>query len=344
VVNAGAIPLELRLRSAAQKGRGWNEHLVKRMTVIDMGEQTIPQDAAAATSDAEWLAAMQGMAEDSGYLKPLGSRHHALFIDEDPTLLVCFDSIHNIRMRPGQLPAGLAVAREMGWSYLCLMAEGETWFRDPAVYGYFDQLVDDAFFEDYNHCTFLGTDMGAYAACAYSVTAPGATVLAFNPRATMDMERAGWDTRAPAARRIEFRSRYGYAPDMTEGTGKVFAFHDPGILLDAMHVSLFAGPWVTPIRMPHLAGRTEWALGQMGLMPELLQQATKGTLTTASFARLWRARRNFGPYLKGILAATEAAGKSRRAIAVCTSVTQRLNAPRFRKRLADLRVALNDPQ
>ncbi|MGL4320664.1 MAG: phosphoadenosine phosphosulfate reductase [Paracoccaceae bacterium] len=314
------------------------------MTVIDMGEQTVPLDAAAATSDAEWLSLMGRIGEESGYLKPLGSRHHALFMDEDPTLLVCFDTIHNIRMRPGQLPAGFAVAREMGWSYLALIADGDTWFRDPAIYSYFDQLVDDAFFEDFNATVFMGTDMGAYAACAYSVTAPGATVLAFNPRATMDLERAGWDNRARAARRIEFRSRYGYAPDMTEGTGKVFAFHDPGVLLDAVHVSLFAGPWVTPVRMPYLAGRTEWALAQMGLMPELLQQAMKGTLTTASFARMWRARRNFGPYLKGILAATEDAGKPRRALGVCTSVVKRLNAPRFRRRWAEVQAAMGDNQ
>jgi hypothetical protein len=308
-----------------------------------MGEratlQATPQDAAAARTDAQWLAAMARLGDEAGYFQPVGTRHHALFIDEDPTLLVAFDTIRNIRLRPDQMPAGFAVAQEMGWSYLCLIADGETWFRDTAVYGYFDRLVDDAFFEDFNATVFLGTDMGAYAACAYSVTAPGATVLAFNPRATLDIERAGWDTRSRAARRIEFRSRYGYAPDMTEGTGQVFAFYDPGILLDAMHVSLFAGPWVTPIRMPHVGGRTEWAVGQMGLMPDLLQQAMKGTLTRASWAQMWRARRAFGPYLKGILAATEAAGKARRSMAICSSVTKRLNAPRFRRRLAELQAA-----
>ncbi|MCU0801487.1 MAG: phosphoadenosine phosphosulfate reductase [Rhodobacteraceae bacterium] len=311
------------------------------MSVIEMVDRVAPTDAAAATSDAEWLALMARIGDEAGYFQPLGKRHHAFFMDEDPTLLVTFDTLHNIRTRPGQMPAGYAIAREMGWSYLALIAEGETWFRDPALYAYFDRLVDDAFFEDFNHCVLMGSDMGAYAACAYSVTAPGATVLAFNPRATMDVERAGWDTRAPAARRIEFRSRYGYAPDMTEGTGQVFAFHDPKVVLDAMHVSLFAGPWVTPVRMPYLGGRTEWAISQMGLMPDLLQLAMKGKLTTAGFAGLWRARRSFGPYLKGILAATDEARQPRRAMAICASVTSRLNAPRFRRRLGELQAELN---
>lgn len=311
------------------------------MTVIEMGERVLPQDAGAAKSDADWLGLMARLGEDAGYFQAIGAKHHAFFVDEDPTLLVTFDTIQNIRQRPGQMPAGYAVAQEMGWSFLALIADGETWFRDPAVYGYFDRLVDDAFFEDFNATVFLGSDMGAYAACAYSVTAPGATVLAFNPRATMDVERAGWDKRAPGARRIEFRSRYGYAPDMTEGTGQVFAFHDPGVVQDAMHVSLFAGPWVTPVRMPHVAGRTEWAVGQMGLMPDLLQRAMKGSLTLAAWAQMWRARRGFGPYLKGILAANEDAGKKRRAIAVCSSVTKRLNAPRFRRRMAELQAEMD---
>ncbi|MGL5010106.1 MAG: phosphoadenosine phosphosulfate reductase [Paracoccaceae bacterium] len=301
---------------------------------------TVPLDAADATSDAEWLAMMALIGKDAGHFQPIGTRHHAFFMDDDPTLLVTFDTIRNIRTRPGQMPAGYAIAREMGWSYLAIIADGETWFRDPAVYSYFDRMVDDTFFEDFNHCVFMGSDMGAYAACAFAVTAPGATVLAFNPRATMDIERAGWDNRSRAVRRMEFRSRYGYAPDMTEGAGDVFAFYDPTVTLDAVHVSLFARPWVTPMRMPHLGGRTEWTITQMGHLPDLLLMAMKRKLTPARFATMWRGRRNFGPYLKGLLAAAEAAGKPRRALAICRSVTARLNAPRFRRRQAELEASL----
>jgi hypothetical protein len=123
---------------------------------------------------------------------------------------------------------------------------------------------------------------------------------------------------------------------MTEGTGQVFAFFDPTNTVDAMHASLFAGPWVTPVRMPYLGGRTEWAITQVGLMPALLQAAAKGALTATIFAKMWRIRRNFGPYLKGILTVNEGAGKTRRAIAICRSVVARLNANRFRRRLAEL--------
>jgi hypothetical protein len=306
------------------------------MAVDEFSTMTLPVDAAAAASDAEWCAIMARIGEDSGHFQPIGTRHHAFFMDDDPTLIVNFDTIQNIRTRPGQMPAGYAIAREMGWSYLAIIADGATWFRDPAVYDHFDRLADDAFFEDFSQVVFYGADMGAYAACTYSVTASGATVLAFNPRATLDTARAGWDRRAPAARRLDFRARYGYAPDMTEGAGQVFAFYDPTQLLDAMHVSLFAGPWVTRVRMPYLEGRTEWAIIQTGLLPELLQSAAKGRLTATSFAKLWRIRRNFGPYLTGILAATEQAGQRRRALAICRSVVARLNAPRFRHHMAEL--------
>ena len=118
------------------------------------------------------------------------------------------------------MPLGAEHRAAGGWSHLCLIAEGDTWFRDPAVYAYFDRLVDDAFFEDFDHVLFYGAGMAGYAACAYSVAAPGAQVLALNPRATLDPAAGRWDDRDRAARRLDFTSRYGYAPDMLEGAAQ----------------------------------------------------------------------------------------------------------------------------
>jgi hypothetical protein len=298
--------------------------------------KNMPIDAAAAGTDAEWLALMDRIGNEGGYFQPLGTHHHALFLDEEPTLVVTFETIADIRARTGQLPLGYGIAKSKGWSHLCIIADGATWWRDPAVYRYFDRLVDDAFFEDFDRVLFYGADMGAYAACAYSVTAPGATVLAVNPRATLSPALAGWDKRANAARRMDFTSRYGYAPDMTEGTGEVFVIHDPTVTEDAMHAALFNAPWVTHLKTPHLGGRVEWALSHMKLLPRLIEAGVEGRLTPEIFATAWRARRQFGPYLKTLLAHVDAAGKPARAAGICRSVVGRLNAPMFRKRLADL--------
>ncbi|HEX9856951.1 MAG TPA: phosphoadenosine phosphosulfate reductase [Paracoccaceae bacterium] len=301
----------------------------------------VPTDASAATDRESWLALIDEIGEEAGYFQPLGARHWAFFADESPTLLVTFETVETIRAgSAAQMPMGHGIASARGWSHLCIIADGPTWYRDPAVYRYFDRLVDDAFFEDFDRVVFYGAGMAGYAACAYSVTAPGATVLAVQPQATLDPAVAGWDTRHRAHRRMNFTDRYGYAPDMIEGTGEVFVVFDPTRIEDAMHAALFTRPYVTMLRCPHLGDRADIALQGMKILPDLIAAAGEGSLTAATFATTWRKRRAFGPYLKALLARVEASGNPRRAAMICRSVTRRLNAPRFRKRLAELEAQL----
>ncbi len=283
-----------------------------------------------------WLSMLDRIGEDAGYFETLGAHHWAFFVDESPTLVVTFETMDDIRARPGQMPLGHEIAAARGWSHLCLICEGETWYRDPRVYGYFDRLVDDAFFEDFDKVVFMGAGVQGYAAAAFSVAAPGCAVIAITPRATMAPSVAGWDKRARAARRLDFTSRYGFAPDMVDGAGRVFVIHDPEVTEDAMHAALFRGRHITHLHAPRLEGRVDWALAHMQLHAALVDQALDGSLSRASWGTLWRARRNFGPYLRLMLSRAEAAGRIVHARMICRSVTTRLNAPRFRKRLADI--------
>ena len=295
-----------------------------------------PATAKTATDRADWLALMDRIGEDAGYFERLGAHHWAFFVDESPTLIVSFEQIDDIRARPGQMPLGHDIARAHGWSHLCVISDGETWYRDPRVYGFFDRLVDDAFFEDFDKVVFLGSGMSGYAAAAFSVAAPGATVIAVTPRATMAPQVAGWDKRATKARRLDFSSRYGFAPDMIDGARRVYVIYDPDVPEDAMHAALFRGEHVTHLRAPRLEGRVEWAMNHMQLFQPLVEEAVADTLTAGSFARLWRARRTFGPYLRLLLNRAEEAGRTQHVKMICRSVTSRLQAPRFRKRLADI--------
>ena len=302
-----------------------------------MTQSTTPEAAPTAEATFEnWLAMMDRIGEDAGHFEALGSRHWAFFVDESPTLVVTFETVEGIRARPGQMPLGHDIAAAKGWSHLCLIADGETWYRDPRVYGYFDRLVDDAFFEDFDSVVFMGAGVQGYAAAAFSVVAPGCSVVAISPRATMIPSVAGWDRRAKAARRLDFTSRYGYAPDMIEGAGRVFVLFDPEIAEDAMHAALFRGAHVTHLRAPRLEGRVNWALSHLQLHAPLIDHALDDTLTPASWGRLWRARRSFGPYLRLMLSRADAAGRVAHVRGICRSVTQRLQAPRFRKRLNDI--------
>ena len=284
------------------------------MPPVDNDTDTLSARRAAEAS-AAWLAAMDAASEDEGYLEPLGKRHWAFFLDDTPTLLVTFEAAEAVRARPDQMPLGHEIAVANGWSALCIIAEGATWYRDPRVYGYFDRLVDDAFMEDFDHVLFFGAGgMAGYAAAAFSVTAPGATVLVVAPRATMDPAVAGWDTRDPAARRLNFTDRYGYAPDMTEGAGPVFVVHDPHFAPDAMHAALFARPYVTPLAMRHTGPVTAHVALTAGVLSPMLRSAMAGQMHAAGFARLWRdARRSHGPYVQALRDRNAAAGLAGRA-------------------------------
>lgn len=307
-----------------------------------MSETAVPPEVAASADPADpdlrtaWVAAMEKLTEDEGYFHNLGANHHVFFADQGTTLLVSFDRMEDILARPGQMPLAHAQATARGWSHVCVIADGDTWFRDPAVYGYFDRLVDETFLEDFDQVLFFGAGMGGYAACAYSVAAPGAQVLALNPRATLNPAQTGWDRRDLGARKLDFTARYGYAPDMLEGAAHVTVIHDPTLMPEAAQAALFRAPYITRLSARHMGDDLAASLGQMGLLPALLDAAMKAALTTAVFAGLWRQRRNNGPYLRKLLHKAEVAGRPGLEVMICRSVTKRMRAPRFERRLARL--------
>lgn len=307
------------------------------MTETDlMTGEDAPSVALPATDRDGWFAAMEERCLEEGYFEPLGRQHWAWFHDDGPTLLVTFESLESILTRPDRLSAGYAVAAAKGWSHLCLIADGPTWYRDSAVYRYFDRLVDDSFFEDFDRVVFYGAGVAGHAAAAYSVAAPGATVIAVAPRATLDPSLAGWDDRHVTARRMDFTSRYGYAPDMLEGAGSVLVLFDPLARTDAMHAALFRAPHVQLLRTRHLGDRAEEVLNALGILPRLLTEAGDGKLDAAMFARLWRKRSRNGGYMDGLLAAADTRGQQRRAWVIAREAAIRTRAPRFRRVAARL--------
>ncbi|MCA3481026.1 MAG: phosphoadenosine phosphosulfate reductase [Rhodobacter sp.] len=285
---------------------------------------------------AQWLAAIEKIGRDAGFFRTMGNRHWAVFSDTGPVLLVTFETVADIRQRKGGLPMGYALARDRGWSALCLIADGQTWYRDPAVYDFFDGLVDTGFFEGFDRVVFYGAGMGAYAACAFAVSAPGATVLALAPVATLDPAQAGWDTRYARQRRLTFTDRYGYAPDMTEGAGDVFVVFDPTEPLDAMHAALFARPHVTALRTRRIGAQVEQALEGMQLLTPLITAACEGSLDAPLFHQLLRTRRSYGPYLERLMDQLEKTGRRHLATITARNAAMRVQSTRFHQRLSEL--------
>ncbi|ETA51537.1 hypothetical protein [Ponticoccus alexandrii] len=290
-----------------------------------------------ALSRSEWLTALRRIGEDFGFAESLGKKHAGIFVEEGDTLLVSFESMGAIEtLSDTRTPLGFDMVGTRGWSSLSLLSRGDTWFRDPELYAFFDQLLDDGFFDEFETVIFYGAGPAGYAAGAYSVAAPGARVMMLQPQATLDPRITEWDDRFIEMRRQSFTDRYGYAPDMIEAAQQGYVLYDPRERLDSMHAALFARPNVTRLRMPFMGTALQADLRALDLLPSLLTAVAEDRLTTETFARVLRARRDHPPYLRRLLARLDAEGRKGLARRLCRNVVARMEAPRFRRRLAQL--------
>ena len=289
----------------------------------------------------EWLDRLEDIALENGDFEPLGPDHSAIMIEGNENLLVTFELVESVRNQVNQdAPLGWELRNGHGWTQLTILANHQTWFRHRAIYQYFDRLIDDGFFDDFEQVVFYGHGSAGYAAAAYSVAAPGATVIAISPQASLDPRVAEWDKRFESARRIDFTSRYGFAPKMIEAAGQAVLFYDPTDTNDAMHSALFYSDNVTRVRCRHFDGNIELFLRRMDVLPGLIQVAMHGRLTNGIVHRALRERRNYLPYLRRLLGVVDNLERPYLTGLLCRSVVQRINAPRFHRRLSQAEKAL----
>jgi hypothetical protein len=285
----------------------------------------------------DWIAEVEELASYDGYLSHLGKKHLAVFSEHGPSLLVSFETLQGIQaLSPTAHPLGWEMVKSQGWSSLTLISDGDTWFRNAAVYAYFDRLVDDGFFDEFERVVFYGAGSCGYAAAAYSVVAPGARVLTIQPQATLAPDLTEWDTRFQEQRRVNFSDRYGFAPDMLEAAAQAYIVYDPTQIEDAMHAALFTRPNVTKLRMRHMGAAVQTDLLQMGILYDLLELAHDGRLSQRQFASIARARRTHLPYLRRLLTKLDQDGRTELVRLLCRNVNARMRAPRFARRLESL--------
>lgn len=286
---------------------------------------------------ADWLRSLRDIGETRGFAEPLGKAHAAIFVEDGDTLLVSFETTPGIEaLSPTRTPLGFDMVASHGWSALTVLAHSDTWFRDPKVFAFFDQLQDDGFFDEFETVLFYGAGPCGYAAAAYSVAAPGARALLLQPQATLDPRVADWDDRFSDQRRRDFTSRYGFAPEMLEGAYRAYVIYDPRERLDAMHAALFERRNVTRLRVPFMGGAIQSDLLTLDILPSLLSAAAQDRLDYRLFAKMMRARRDHGPYLRKLLARLETEKRTGLARLLCQNVVARMKAPRFRRKLAAL--------
>lgn len=295
---------------------------------------------ARAETPEDLVAVLCSHAAGTGCHRALDEDHSVTMIRRGRTLLVTFESVDDTLAAPNGLPLGLDFVEAKGWSLLHFSSARPTWFRAPAVYRYLDSLADDPTFQSYDRVVFHGAGMGGYAACAYSVVSPGATVVAVRPQATLDPRIAPWETRFRQARRRSFTDRYGYAPEMIEGAMRAIILYDPFVTLDAMHAALFHAPNADLVRCPHFGPQTEVTLRQMDVLHALIERAADDRIDAVEFAWLLRARRHHAGYLRNLALSLEAGGRSLLLARVCAHALGTGQGRFFRKRLKAANAAL----
>ncbi|MGV6811426.1 MAG: phosphoadenosine phosphosulfate reductase [Brevirhabdus sp.] len=294
---------------------------------------------------------LERVGSKSGFFNQLGANHMAVFTETESTIFdeeetVLFVSFVEIdehdHTLPDVCPLGARMNETNGWAHLCVMARGQTWYRAPEVYAFFDRLVDEAFFEDFDRVIFYGAGMGGYGAAAFSVTAPGASVLVFAPQATLNPEKAGWDDRFLDARRLNFVTRYGYAPAMTEAADRVFVIYDPMQPLDAMHAALFQGVFTTPLPVRFFGPDPAQTIASAGVMEDLVEAVADNTLDRTLFYKMMRARRQVRSYLRQVIYWTDERDRPVLTAMACRSILSRMKGPTFRRKLDEVLPVIED--
>lgn len=282
----------------------------------------------------DWLAALARIGTAEGFYRELGPLHSALFVQRSPKLLVSFEASAELcEAVPDQLPVGLRMSAREGWSSLTLLSHGDRRFRDQAVTALFDGLSDEGFFDMFDQLLFFGADHAGHAACAYSLAAAGARVLALRPVATCAPELASWDDRDRPARRLDFTSRYGYGPAMLDAAERAWVIYDPHEALDAMHAALYAQAPVTRLRAPFLGVDLGLNFRRMGLLEPLIATAMADELDQPGLSRLLRARHDHMAYLRHLTTLCQDAGRDTRVARICSHALRHGERSFFRERL-----------
>ncbi|PIV72852.1 MAG: phosphoadenosine phosphosulfate reductase [Rhodobacteraceae bacterium CG17_big_fil_post_rev_8_21_14_2_50_65_11] len=269
-----------------------------------MNDMQMP-DAQPRPSRADLFARLGQIGDMHGFFAPVGARHHALYVQEGDTLLVTFDEVgHVLKHGRDTLPAGFDAVSKREWSLLSLVADGATWFRDDALFRFFDRLIDEDFFDSFDQVIFFGAGpMCGYGAAAFSAAAPGAKVFALSPAATLNREDAPFELRFRRAWRKDFSHRYANAADMIGAASAAFIVYDPGELLDAGHVAMFRGPKVTRLRFRGGGRDIGHLLEASGSLDRCLKAVSNGRMSRLRFAQIIRRLRQTNPdYLKRLLA------------------------------------------
>ncbi|MCR8826423.1 hypothetical protein NTA49_07730 [Photobacterium sp. TY 1-4] len=255
--------------------------------------------------------ATQATAEAQGGWTRNLHRHRAVYVPRGPLLLVSFDTM-DAHLNPApRRPWAWDLAETAGWSHLGLMTGPRNdWYRQRAVFDFFDGLCDSGFFHRFDDVVFYGSSMGGFAACTFVAAAPGARVVAISPQSTLLRTCVPFERRYPMGlRHGDWEDpRYLDAAGCLQLVRSAVVLVDPCHAVDAAHVARLPDTRLAVLRCPHMGHRIPHHLAQMGGFGGLMREVIEGQGDRRGFARHLRRRKVSASYHKALIKAALARG------------------------------------
>lgn len=228
------------------------------------------------------------------------SQNAMRFIPGDDTLVVTFLSFIAPKKpddRSDDLVWGEAFLVKRGYSVLGVNRQVSNWYRAPDLHEALNALKDRGFFARYRRVLFYGGSMGGFAALAFAELSPGCTVLAHNPQTTLRPRETPWETRYQFARGMEWDGEFSDGAVGARFAARVYVSYDPFHEGDRRHVERLDTHNLVLLKVPVVGHQMALWLLKMGVLAEVFDSALDGSLTSARFRELAKARFNMPHYL-----------------------------------------------
>ncbi len=237
-----------------------------------------------------------------GFFVRLGPDHCAQFTEGTGALLVSFEQL-DTREAPHR--DGLSLARHVqartGIPQLTLFTTHAHGFRDAAVIDFFDRLVDDSFFEEFERVVFFGAGATAHAAACYSVVALGAELVLIQPKSTAGPSISPRIDHLMTTPPSDLTHRYTNAPQMVRSAARALILLDPNLRSNVVHASRFEGDQTTHVALPHLGEDGSGGLEAAGVLGPLLDAIVTAQPTTTEIVQVLRRRRQTSEYMRRVI-------------------------------------------
>ena len=286
----------------------------------------------------DWLLSLDDNKTVDLTVSFLGANHASLMLNAGKTLFVHFENYQDIAAEHRkEKPSGWTLADNLGWSCLSVISKTRSRFRDEAVINFFDTLVDDGSLDQFEQVVFYGVGPAGYAAAAFSVVAPLSTVIVNSPFATLDPVITPWDRRNLRQRKVDFRSRYCYAPDMVTSAERVILLYNSTKFENSMHAALFHSKNVERFNIRLGSSHLQNALLERDEISAFIETCATDNFQRSAVVCALKTLRNYRPYLLSMLQFMDKRKRPAMSKRICTHAMRHCRGPNFRRRLDALK-------